>query len=295
MNHLNQKSIFYIDSQNRTSGTSGKFSINFAMPPNNSYNRIVVMQASIPKSFYLVSAPYNTFQLVENGTASSGSATNTFGSVATNGATKTITITEGNYTKTNMIVCLQTMLCLASSLNSTTATQYVYTVSYPLMNQPNTGKFTYSATNITTAQPQIIFPVKSTLYLPMGFNRASTNIFSNNKLTSQNVIRLQAKDTIFIKSNIVASSTKAVLQEIYTSCNPDFSVITFNQSNVELNSKQLLYRDNNFTFSITDEDDNILNLNGQDVIFSICCFEYNNSFELLKNDILINNIQKLLN
>ena len=88
---------------------------------------------------------------------------------------------------------------------------------------------------------------------------------------------------------------KPSLQEINTSCNPDFSVITFNQSNVELNSKQLLYRDNNFTFSITDEDDNILNLNGQDVIFSICCFEYNNSFELLKNDILINNIQKLMN
>ena len=45
------------------------------------------MQASIPKSFYLVSAPYKTFQLVENGTPSSGSATNTFGTVATNGAT----------------------------------------------------------------------------------------------------------------------------------------------------------------------------------------------------------------
>ena len=69
------------------------------------------------------------------------------------------------------------MLTLASSLNSTTATQYIYTVSYPLMNQPNTGKFTFTATNITTAQPQFICPTNSTLYLPMGFNRASTNIF----------------------------------------------------------------------------------------------------------------------
>ena len=102
----------------------------------------------------------------------------------------------------------------------------------------------------------------------MGFNRASTNIFSSSVLPSLNVISLQAKDTIFIKSNIVASSTKAALQEIYTT---------------------------NYTFSITDEDDNILNLNGQDVIFSICCYEYNNSLELLKNDILINNIQKLMN
>ena len=83
----------------------------------------------------------------------------------------------------------------------------------------------------------------------------------------------------------MASSTKAVLQEIYTSANPDFSVISFIQNDVELNSKELLYRDNNFSFSITDEDDNILNLNGQDVIFSICCFEYNNSFELQYTEI----------
>ena len=295
MNHIGQKSIFYIDSQNKTSGSSGNFSINLLMPPNNNYNRIVVMQASIPKSFYLVSAPYNIFQLLETGTTSSGSVTNTFGSVSCNGAIKTITLTEGNYSKTNMIVCLQTMLCLASSLNSTLATQYVYTVGYPLMNQPNTGKFNYTVVNLTTSQPQIIFPANSTLYLPMGFNRASTNIFINSNLTSQNVIRLQAKDTIFIKSNIVASSNKAVLQEIYTTCNPDFSVINFMQNNIELNAKELLYKDNNFTFSITDEDDNILNLNGQEVIFSICCFEYNNTFELLKNDILINNIQKLMN
>ena len=64
MNHIGQKSMFYIDSQNRTAGTSGNFSINLAMPPNNKYDRIVVMQAAIPKSFYLVSSPYNTFQLL---------------------------------------------------------------------------------------------------------------------------------------------------------------------------------------------------------------------------------------
>ncbi len=81
MNHISSKSMFFIDSQNRTSGSSGNFSINFAMPPNNRYDRIVVMRASIPQSFYLVSAPYNTFQLLEPGTSSSGSAINIFGSV----------------------------------------------------------------------------------------------------------------------------------------------------------------------------------------------------------------------
>ncbi len=74
----------------------------------------------------------------------------------------------------------------------------------------------------------------------MGFNRASTNICSSSILQSQNVIRLQAKDTVFIKSNIVSSSNKSILQEIYTSATPDFSVIPFSQNDVALNSKALL-------------------------------------------------------
>ena len=174
------------------------------MPPDNTYNRIVVMQASIPKSFYLISSPNNTFQSYEPGTTSSGSVTGVFGTITLNGAYKTIAICPGNYSKTTVIVCLQTMLTLASSLNFTSLTKYVYTVGYPLMNYPNTGKFTYSLTNLITAQPQIIFPVNSTVYLPMGFNRASINVFIGSSLTSANVIRLQAKNTIFIKSNIVA-------------------------------------------------------------------------------------------
>ena len=35
------------------------------------------------------------------------------------------------------------------------------------------------------------------------------------------------------------------------------------QNNIEFSAKELLYKDNNFTVSITDEDDNILNLNGK--------------------------------
>ena len=294
MNHIGNKSIFYIDSQNRTNGTSGNFSINFNMPPNNTYNRIVVLQASIPKSFYLVAPPYNTITLYEPSTTATGSYSGTFGTVSVNGAYKTITLAPGNYSKTTMIVALTTMLTASSSLNSTTATKYTYVVSFPLQNYPNTGKFTYTVQGLTTAQPQIIIPSSSTLYLPMGFNRSSTNIFISSSLTSANVIRLQAKDTIFLKSSIVSSSNKSVIQEIYTGSTPDFGIITFQQNDIELNSKELTYRDNTFTFSITDEDDNILDLNGQDLIFSICCYEHNNGLELMKHDILINNMQKLM-
>ena len=88
---------------------------------------------------------------------------------------------------------------------------------------------------------------------------------------------------------------KSVLQEIYTSASPDFSTIRFSHNCIELNAKELIYKDNNFKFIITDEDDNLLELNGQDVIFSICCCKQNSEMELMKQDILIKNISKQMN
>ena len=60
-----------------------------------------------------------------------------------------------------------------------------------------------------------------------------------------------------------------------------------------MNSKELMTNSNNFTFTITDEDNNILDLNGQNIVFSICCYEQNDAMELLNQDILINKLHKL--
>ena len=60
-----------------------------------------------------------------------------------------------------------------------------------------------------------------------------------------------------------------------------------------MNSKELMTNSKNFSFTLTDEDNNILDLNGQNIVFSICCYEQNDALELLKQDILINNLHKL--
>ena len=60
-----------------------------------------------------------------------------------------------------------------------------------------------------------------------------------------------------------------------------------------MNSKELMTNSNNFSFTLTDEDNNILDLNGQNIVFSICCYEQHDALELLKQDILINNLHKL--
>ncbi len=56
MNHLGNKSIFYIKSQNRsnTADTTSNFTVRVDMPPMNDCSRICVLQASIPTCFYLM-------------------------------------------------------------------------------------------------------------------------------------------------------------------------------------------------------------------------------------------------
>ena len=136
-----------------------------------------------------------------------------------------------------------------------------------------------------------IFGVNSNITFQMGFSKCKTYNFSGSSLTSQNVIKLQSKDAIFFKSSRVSSSTVAVLQEICSAV-PDFSDIIYNQNCLELNSKELTNKSNNFTFTLTDEDDTPLDLNVQNCVFSIYFYEAKNSLELMKADILLKNIEK---
>ena len=271
-----KKSIFYIDSQNSITSFigSGSFTVKVDMPPNNTYNRIVVLQACIPKSYYLVQAGYNNFNLLEQD------------------ITVLVSIPSGNYTKNAFIIAF------TSALNAASPHRYIYSITYPASSETNTGKLTYSvsAQNHTPLdaqhQPQFIFNLTSNINYQMGFNKNKSYIFNNNTVLSQNVIKLQSKDTIFIKSNVVSSSTDSVLQEIYSAV-PDFSDIIYNQNSIELNSKELIYNSNNITFTITDEDDVPLDLNGQNCVFSVCCFEANNSLDIMKQNILIKNMEKI--
>ena len=299
MNTFGSKSIFYIDSQNRLNqaDTSSNFTVRVDMPPLNHYNRICVLQASIPKSYYLITDGQNTLTLNEPGTTSltNGSLTSDFGSVSSSGSsTKLITFKVGNYSKSSIMNAFYDLFKKASSLNINPLHRYVYNIGYPLPIYSTQGKFSFSVSSLITTAPQIIFSSSSILHRPLGFNIGSTKFFpSSSTLTSTNVINLQAKDTLFIKSGVVSSSNLSVLQEIYSTTTPDFCCITFNQTNVEMNSKELMTNSNNFSFTLTDEDNNILDLNGQNIVFSICCYEQNDALELLKQDILINNLHKL--
>ncbi len=244
--------IFIIDSSKAISGHSSDFQYQLNIPKGHDYDRVCVLQAIIPKSYYLVSDPYNQVILLENGIQT------------------TITIPIGNYNVRSWITLIGPLLTNNSSQG------WTYTITYPnSVTQVDTGMFTYNVTGNTGLQPQFIFPDNSKLYEQFGFDKSSTNVFVNNSLTSSNVIKFQVEDVIFIHSNISynmdMSSQNDVLQEIYASSTPNFTNIVYqNTGQFEAYSKKLLSANNNvYNFSLTDENNNHIYLNGLNCVITI--------------------------
>ena len=77
----NDKQLFYINSYEINDGNNSDFSVKLNINPTKKFNKVVLLQASIPKTYYLIQDGYNTFDLEENGVIT------------------TITIPVGNYSK----------------------------------------------------------------------------------------------------------------------------------------------------------------------------------------------------
>ena len=111
-----QSNVYYIDSNNRTSGSHTDFSINIDITRSN-YDKVCVLQFSCPKSFYNFPASKNTFTLEETDL---GGTTQTL-----------ITIPIGNYNVVNLCSTLSILLTTGSTKG------YTYSVSYPLPSSSN--------------------------------------------------------------------------------------------------------------------------------------------------------------
>ncbi len=245
--------LFVVNSRNRESGNHSNFTFKIPLD-NNDYTHCCVMQASIPKSFYLIETGWNTFTLEEGITQT------------------TITLTPGNYTVNSLMTELTTQLN-AASLNT-------FTVSYPSSTLPDTGKLTFT---VSSGNPKFIF--SDYCYELLGFEPDSENTFSGSSLTSTNVIKVQVEDTLTIRSDICNNGgINNVLQEIYANASVDFSSITYQCNSLEGCSKPLNSKDSNlFHFYLTNEDEQIIDTNGVNINFTILVYKKNNIFDKLQN------------
>ena len=78
----------------------------------------------------------------------------------------------------------------------------------------------------------------------------------------------------YFSIQIAGNGVDNILQEILSVDSLDYSNITYVCPNVEAYAKPMTTNKNNvYHFYITDEDDNSINLNGQNVVFTLLLFK----------------------
>ena len=253
------KFFHIVDSADRISGTTNNFTINIPMPTDNHYNRILVNSAVIPKSFYLIRDGYNTFTLKEG--------TNLW----------TITIPIGNYTLTEFTVAIQALL----DDHTFIAFTYIITFSKRL------GKFVFTVSANAGVQPSFIFTTN--VFETLGFEKNSTNLFVADTITSSNIINLNPNEIIYICSDLVNNSKFQILEAI-PMCNiPDYSYQYYQNTSTHTIKELTNNRNQTFTFQIKDSFHRLLDLNGKNIVFTLCIHKEDNTNELIKESLLLHN------
>ena len=256
--------IEYIDSDFAKTGTPGNFTYEIIIPQN--YNRGCVLSADIPKSFYLVDAPYNTFTLTVN-------------SISTN-----YTFPIGNYSQLTFFNQFKTLVNTGS-------------VVFSFAINSLTNIVVISATGGTFNS--ISFSPLSILHRQFGFAIGSTNLASGNSISSINIGIFQLSNVVFLRSDLVmgesSSTNTGILQSISCANNPTLTSLSY-QCTVDprvigkaINSSRRMY-----SFFITDTDGFQLNLHGASVNFEILFYIDHNIDEMLKHKMLLDNMDEII-
>lgn len=264
---------FLVDSKTRIGGDINNFSHILHMPNNNTFNMVAVTYVRIPRTYYLIDSRRgdNYFLLDEDGSL------------------VTVTVADGNYTREAF------MLKIVAALNTASPNGYTYAIAYPnSATDTQTLKFTFTVTGNGLIQP--IFNFSNTysecIAKVMGFTVNIAYIsysFSGSSLTSEKPIRLVHTDFVTIKSslsvnegNLNEGSSTIVKIPVYS----DTTDIEYTMINLEDSARRLVNSQTNVhQFSLYDDDDMLLDLNGNDWHCQVMAFEYNNVSELIINDL----------
>ena len=237
------------------------------------------LTVDIPMSFYVVRPGKDTFQVSED-----------------NGSTWiNVSLQDGNYSIDTLVIQLQTKL---NSLLTYTYT--VKTATTDDVNSPETGKlYFYVSGNIN--QPKFRFYLSNddnsdTLFETMGFNFYGQEYndgavfnFEANKLTSPNICQLNPENYIkiycsgitgFDNNNIKGSQPLLVIS---TRQAVPFSNLIFNNSDLLSYARKFNKRATTIKFTLTDEYDTPIDMNGINWSISCVFFERQDITERIKN------------
>lgn len=255
---IKYKKIQFINSTDRIQGTDSDFTIRIDLPRDRPYDRVVILNASFPKSYYLI--PKNSFFTLRE--------------LATN---VNITVPEGNYNRKSF----QTVI--TNLLNTNSPNNWTYAITYPdAFTSADLGKFNYSVSGNGGNQPSLIF--NNRLYRQFGFDMNSTNTFVGNALTSKNILKFQSEDVILINSDICDNGGDTILHEVYSSGSPNLSNIIHECLAPENNSRVLTTSNSSvYRFFITDENGQLIDFNGLNITFTILFYKKDTINDLLES------------
>lgn len=227
--------IYHLNSNNRLNGEHQDFKVKIELTNGDirDYDSVVVLSASVPKSYYAIEDGRNTFDLIENST------------------TTTITITPGTYSASDFVDLIQQLL------NDNSSQGWTYAMSINL----STAKYTISVSGNGGNQPSIN---PKEVYEKFGLLRNTPTAFTGDSLTSINVCDMSPENDIFVHSTLArgANTNDDIIIDLFGSGVPPYGRIQFFNPEVDQYAKDLNKTSDTYRFYITDEDGNIKNLNG---------------------------------
>jgi len=257
--------IINVKSSEREEGTISNFESKPILLQENNYDSCCMISTNIPRTFYNVDQGAS-FILKEDGME------------------HLIELDEGNYTITNLKIYIKKKL----NAHSTNTYDMIYKTSTDVQD----FKFTFTTTS--TTQPQLIFT--TSLYKVLGFNKNSINTFNNTVLKSTNCINLSRINSAYIKSNIVKNSPNSIFAEVLSYGSFQMLSMAYQTTqNIEMNSRMFIRQKSgsvSYRFSLVDENDTEINLNGVDYEFSLILYSRNKYFEQQQKELLITNLER---
>lgn len=256
---------FTINSSQRIEGSDNRFSYKIEIPKDRKYDRVCLLNAIIPKSYYLIQENDNSFILQEN-------------NVDIN-----IQMPPGNYNRRSFQIVVQNLL------NNKSLNGWTYEISYPSSyDQPDDGIYHFTVNMKNTQGTSAIIMTQDAIHEQFGFHPDSINMFVDNKLKSSHVVKFNSEDCLYLHSDICSnhsndSNASDILQVIFAGSSGNFSNINYNCSDVQAFSKPLSTSQSNvYKFNISNEDGHPINLNGLNIVLTILVFKNDDSLEIIK-------------
>ena len=270
---------YNIDSKDKeyVTDTISSFSHRFNLSKNSRYNRITLISARIPKSYYTAQSAHGnlSFVLVEDVLST------------------IITIPEGNYNVNSFSYVLTNLL------NNQSPNGFTYSMSFPNSYiEPQTFKYTFSVTG-NAFQPSFLFTSKSFRIIEfLGFKSEGTFPFVSNSLISQRSVKFQHTSYITLRTSMSESrdsvdTDSSILARINVSDVPDGGDIIYEIQDGRDAERVLSNTSSNlYDFQLYDDNNRLLELS-HNWSCVILLSEANRTDEFLINDIQLRHVNSL--